>query len=191
LRRAERFQVLLERRSQPVIDVQRNVLEANWLVWKQARSTIEAMPQSAFLPANTWTRLAVEPPADAVQAAAWLAVNDAVDACDESEALDNGAGSPTDVEAIRRRAARLAVRLDIVVSAIAATLTILPQGENAPLETVLAVAEPAARWAGATASGMIRGPLPIYIDRLHVLHATWPAAPVLPTLDPTPLDRMP
>jgi hypothetical protein len=190
LRRANRFQVLLPGREQPVIDIQRSVLEANWLVWQHARATMESMPQSTFLPANAWTRLAVEVPESAAQAVAWLAANDAVDACEESEATDHPSGPRTDVMAIRGRAARLALRLEIIVTAIGATLTVLPADACGPLETVLETVEPAAYWAAWIAAGHMPGPLHTYIEQLYTFHAGWPVASVLPTLDPTPLDQL-
>jgi len=190
LRRAHRFQVWLPSRELPVMDIQRHVLEANWMVWCQARATMEAMPQSAFLPVNAWTRLAVELPEASAQAAAWLALNDAIDACNESESLEHPAGPPTDPAAIRCRAARLTLRLDVVVAAVGATLTVLPVPDNRPLEQVLAVVEPAAHWAASTAVGHTPGPLPAYIDQLHELFDARSAVAVLPTLDPTPLDQV-
>lgn len=190
LPRARRFQVWLAGRELPVMDVERHVLEANWVVWCQARATMEAMPQSAFLPANAWTRLAVELPGEAARAAAWLALNDAIDACNESEAHDHPAGPPADAQAIRRRAARLTLRLDVVVAAVGATLTVLPASDNQPLEEVLAVVEPAAHWAASAAVGQTPGPLAAYIDRMNELFDASPAVPVLPTLDPTPLDQV-
>jgi hypothetical protein len=75
---------------------------------------------------------------------------DTTRACSSSaqpEALNHSAGPPTEVEAIGRRAARLALRLDVVVSVIGATLTVVPpDASGPPLEDVLKAVEPAAQW---------------------------------------------
>jgi hypothetical protein len=116
LRRARRFRVFLPDRELPVIDLQRHMLEANWSVWRHARTTLAVMPQSTFLPANAWARLAVELPGTAATAAAFLALNDAVDACDQAEAADHPAGPMVNAAGVQRRAAGLAVRLEVVVT---------------------------------------------------------------------------
>jgi hypothetical protein len=191
LHQVDRFKVLLPGHDMPIIDLQRHVLDANWFVWQQARATMDQMPQSAFLPANASTRLAVELPELAARSAAWLALNDAVDACEEFEVNVQRSGPVADLDRIKRGAARLASRLDVVVNAVGATLIVLPADANRPLETVLETVEPAAHWASSIALGQTQGPLPAYVDRVHELHAAWPAASVLPTLDPTPLDLLP
>jgi hypothetical protein len=189
LRGVRRFQVRLPDKDLPVIDIERRVLEANWAVWKLARATLEAMPQSTFLPANGWTRLAVELPNEASRAVAWLALNDAVDACDEMESRDDPT-AVSDGETVRRLAARLTLRLDVVVAAIGATLTVLPADDNQSLEEVLATVEPAAHWAASAAAGRTAGPLPAYIQRMRQIYNAWPPVSVLPTLDPTPLHQL-
>jgi hypothetical protein len=172
----------------PVIDVERFVLEANFVVWMEARATLEAMPQSTFLPANAWARLAVELPDQAADAAAWLALNDAVDACDE--AVEDLAVPAIDPDAVAGRMARLASRLNVVLVAAEATMTILPTSASQSLEEVLTTVEPALYRARSAAARQTLGPLRAYVERLRQMHGLRSAVPVLPTLDQTPLDQV-
>jgi hypothetical protein len=190
LRSIERFQVRVADRDEVPIDVPRRALEANWLVWQHARETMTSMPQSAFLPTNAWARMAIEPPGEASESIAWLALNDAVDAIDQSEAPDHPAGRTLDAMTVRGRAAALAMRLDVIVTALGATLTVFPEADCDPLERAFAHIQRALEWAKLVARGGPVGALPEHLQLVRALHTRGPIPAALPTIDPTPLDQV-
>jgi hypothetical protein len=169
---ADRLQVTLPNLERPAMDLSRWALDATFVVWQQARASFRAMPESTFLPANAWARLAVELPDQAALAAAWLGLNDAVHAYDE--AYESTATFPS-------RIAVLAVRLDLVGAALAGTLVVLPPAAGAPLQRVIDLVVPAVRWAASASNGGTPGPSAELEERIMTLHDTWPAASVLPT----------
>lgn len=174
----DRFQVTLPGLERPAVDLSRWALDATFVVWRQARASFRIMPQSTFLPANAWARLAVQLPDQAALATAWLGLNDAVHAYDE--AYEETASWPV-------RVAMLALRLDLVGAALAATLAVLPQPAGPPLQKVIDLVVPASRWADSASKGGTPGPSAMLEERIAALHSAWPAATVLPTLDPRPL----
>ncbi|WP_133161220.1 hypothetical protein [Microterricola pindariensis] len=71
----------------PVITVSAEALDATMPVWEFAVSSIDQMPLSTFLPANFDARRRIEPGSVAARSAAWIAVDDSVDALDGSPAI--------------------------------------------------------------------------------------------------------
>jgi hypothetical protein len=108
-----------------------------------------------------------------------LALNDAVDAYDEAYAVEG---------ALLNRVVALALRLDLVTAALAATLAVLPAAARRPLEDLLGLTAPAAAWAASVARGGAAGPSADLEQRLRRLHEASPVVSVLPTVDPRPLD---
>jgi hypothetical protein len=179
LGRTGRFQVTLPDHEQVAMDLSRWALDATFVVWQQARASFEAMPLSTFLPANAWVRLAVELPDQAALAAAWLGLNDAVQAYDEAHE-DSGSW--------KFRIAELALRLDLVEAALAATLAVLPPAAGAPLEKALDLVVPAADWASSASKGGTPGPSAALEERIRTVHDLGPVPSVLSTVDPRSLD---
>ena len=175
-----RFQVTLADTAVTAMDLQRAALDATFVVWRQARATFEAMPPSTFLPANAWARLAVELPDDAARAAAWLGLVDAVAAYDT--VLDTSIAAD-----VQLRATALALRLELVAAAVTATMAVLPPTAVAPLQQVIDLVLPAAKWAGSVARGAAEGPSRWLEQRIRLLEDAWPAVAILPTVDPRPL----
>jgi hypothetical protein len=139
------------------------------------------MPGSTFLPALAWARLAIELPDESALATAWLAINDAAHAYEQAQ------------EGFERRiekAARLVPRLELVATAAAATMAVLPPPAGAPLREVLNLSTAAAQWAASIAHGGPPGPSASLERRIMDLHHAWPVPAVLPTLDDRPLDVM-
>lgn len=138
------------------------------------------MPTSTFLPAGAWARLAVELPDQSAYATAWLAINDALHAYDEAH-------EPDATIHIEARAARLAGRLALVASAMAATMTVLPAASVEPLREVLQLTDDGAHWAASLAVGRTPGPSSAIEERARFLHASLPVPAAFPTVDPRPL----
>ncbi len=99
------------------MDLPRPPLDATFVIWREAIGRFSSMPLSTFLPAQTWARLAVELPDAAALASAWHALNDAVHAYNEA---DDTPGPP------EQRIPPLVDRLDLVMTAVAATRAVLP-----------------------------------------------------------------
>lgn len=178
---ASRVRVLLPEHPQPAADLSREALHATYLVWMQARAGFSVMPVSTFLPANVEARLQVELPDKAARAGAWLALNDVVDAYEEAL----GGSDPKE-----RRAAELMLRLDLVRSALSATMAILPPESVAPLREALDLVQPAATRISPITRGYANGPSATIQGRIEQLRAGWPVPAVLPTIDARPLDLM-
>jgi hypothetical protein len=178
---ASRVKVLLPSLPRPAADLSRQALDATFVVWTQARACFAAMPLSTFLPANVDARLQVELPDEAALAAAWLAVNDAVHAYNEAH---DGPGSK------QVRAAELALRLDLIGAALAATIAILPPQSVDPLREALDLALAAATWAGSAARSGLSGPSASLEMQFRALHERWPVPAVMPTVDNRPLDAL-
>lgn len=177
----ERFVVTLPGRPLPAMDLSRVALDATFIVWREAVITFTLMPLSTFLPANMWSRLAVEVPDQAAQAVAWLAVNDALhaylDAQEASGRLD-------------KRVGPLVARLQLISTAVAATMATLPLQAVGPLTEVLDTVRAAASANLAAAHGLSAAPAAYLERRIHDLYDSWPVAAVLPTVDPRPLDQI-
>jgi hypothetical protein len=162
------------------LDLNRAALDATFVVWQQARLGFDTMPASTFLPAGAWARLAVELPDESARATAWLAVNDALHAYDEAH-------EPTSTTAREARATRLAARLGLIASAMAATMTVLPSVSTEPLREVLQLTDDAAHWAASLAMGRTPGPSSAIEERIRFLHESLPTPAAFPTVDPRPL----
>lgn len=175
---ASRVKVLLPSLPRPAADLSRQALDATFVVWTQARACFAAMPLSTFLPANADARLQVELPDEAALAAAWLAVNDAVHAYNEAH---NNPGAQ------QVRVAKLALRLDLVGAALAATIAILPPQSVDPLREALDLALAAATRAGSVARADSPCPSASFEMQFRTLHERWPVPAVMPTVDSRPL----
>jgi hypothetical protein len=169
-----RFSVLVTGRNAPVIDLPSSVLHENWKVFLLAAKWFpDALPQETFLPCLAWSRLACESVEDAVQASAWLALNDACHAILDSEA---------DSTELRR----LPGRFGTIVAATSSTMRLLPDASHeGPLAKVQ-------RLILATGNVFARDPhgmaTSVLVDRIFSLRdALGGPVAVLPTLDPTPL----
>ncbi|WP_156786353.1 hypothetical protein [Microterricola viridarii] len=81
------FSVSTSRELRPVITVSAEALDATMPIWELAVSSIDQMPLSTFLPANFDARRRIEPASVAARSAAWIAVDDSVDAVDGSPAI--------------------------------------------------------------------------------------------------------
>jgi hypothetical protein len=178
LERTERFIVSTPDAPCSVMDLPRQPLEATFVVWCEAARRFSVMPLSTFLPASAWARMAVESPDVAAHASAWHALNDAVHAY--NEALES-------VESLERRLLPLIDRLDLVTTAVAATLSTLPEQAGGPLLQVIELTRPAAAATAAVLHGLSSVDAARLEDHIRDLRESWPSAAVLPTVDPTPL----
>jgi hypothetical protein len=82
----ETFTVSIDDRPGTRITVSADALQATMPVGEYAVSALDRMPFSTFLPANTDARRRIEPDSVAIRAAAWIAVDDVLDAVDGSPA---------------------------------------------------------------------------------------------------------
>ncbi|MEU0312306.1 hypothetical protein [Nocardioides sp. NPDC006273] len=69
--------------GEPPIAVSAAALDETFPVWVRAREAFEAMPLSAFLPANLDSRLRHEPADEAARSVSWIALDDALSSIDE------------------------------------------------------------------------------------------------------------
>jgi hypothetical protein len=161
------------------MDLPREALDANFLVWREARARFRVMPGSTFLPSNAAARLAVESPGQAARAVTWLALNDAIHAY--LDAVESS--GPT-----RHRISLLAARLQLAVISLATTAPTLPEAALAPLYEALDLLVPAASWAASAARGLASGPSSLLQERIKQFYDRLPAVALLPTVDPTPID---
>jgi hypothetical protein len=175
----ERFVVTTPGARRPAMDLSRAPLDATFVVWWEAAGRFSAMPLSTFMPANTWARLAVELPDAAARASAWHALNDVVHAY--NEAIDTP--GPLD-----HRLRPLVDRLDLVTTAVAATIATLPTSAVGPLADVLALTRSAATATAAVMRGFGSSSAARLEQQIRDCHESWPSASVLPTVDPRPLD---
>jgi hypothetical protein len=174
-----RFVVKIAGHSRPAMDLGRQPLDACFTVWREAVAHFSAMPQSTFLPANAWARLAVELPHHAVQAISWLALNDAQHAY-----LDAGEMSGP----VPERIAALNSRLHLIATALTATVTTLPIEMMEPLEEVHEVITAAVRWNLPATIGLSSGPAIDSLIQIRDLCMSYPVPAVLPTVDARPLN---
>lgn len=80
----ERFELLVSGCSEPLISVSAAALRTTLPVWRMALQYFTSMPFSTFLPANFTARMEHEPPSVALRSAAWIVVDDVLDALDSS-----------------------------------------------------------------------------------------------------------
>lgn len=177
----ERFVVTTAGAERPAMDLSRAPLDATFVVWREAAARFPYMPLSAFMPANTWARLAVELPDAAARASAWHGLNDAVHAY--NEAMD--APGPLD-----ERRGPLVDRLDVITTAVAATISTLPAEAVGPLIEVLELTRSAATATASAMRGLGGRRAAQLEEQIRDLYESWPSASVLPTVDPRPLDMI-
>lgn len=84
LPRIETFNVSVEDNPATHITVSANALSATMPVWEQAISSLDRMPFATFLPANLDVRRRIETESAAIRSAAWIAIDDVLDAFDGS-----------------------------------------------------------------------------------------------------------
>ncbi|MEU5993854.1 hypothetical protein ABZ806_33195 [Spirillospora sp. NPDC047418] len=177
----DRFVVTLAGHAEPVMDIGRPELDATYDVWCYTRNRFDEMPPSVFLGVLTSARLAVETPAVAARAAAWLALNDIIHALDEAREASPGLPAGDSIPI-------LVSRLSIVAGGIYAARTILTADTAAPLlrgerlvtamiETVNSTDPPAMR----------ADRLDALEDTVEQLRSRWPTPAILPTVDLSPL----
>jgi hypothetical protein len=82
------------------------------------------------------------------------------------------------------------MRLDVIVTALGATLTVFPEADCDPLERAFAHIQRALEWAKLVARGGPVGALPEHLQLVRALHTRGPIPAALPTIDPTPLDQV-
>lgn len=127
LPRIEAFEVYVEGRTEPVIQVSASALAVNVPVWTQAIETFDVMPIVTFLPANFAARSEVEPTSTAARSTAWMAADGVLDALDGGpESLDEGGVT------------LLVDRLRLVETAAEHCLRLIPEANQVRLRSVLA-----------------------------------------------------
>lgn len=82
LPRIETFTVSVEDNPATRITVSSAALRATMPIWEQAISSLDRMPFATFLPANLDARRRVETESAAIRSAAWIAIDDVLDAID-------------------------------------------------------------------------------------------------------------
>jgi hypothetical protein len=179
LESVERVIVQVQNGSITAMDLPRSALDANFLVWKEARARFDVMPGSTFLVTNAAARLAVESPAEAAQAVTWLALNDVMHAY-----IDGAQG----IAPIRDRIAQLAARLQLAVVSLSTTAPTLPAAAVCGLlYRALDLLVPAASWAASAARGLSPGPSGQLQRRIEQLYDDLPVVALLPTIDRRPM----
>lgn len=175
----ERVIVQVQDGAITAMDLPRSALDANFLVWKEARARFNVMPGSTFLVTNAAARLAVESPAAAAQAVTWLALNDVMHAY-----IDGAEG----VAPVHDRIAQLAARLRLAVVSLSTTAPTLPEAPvGGLLYRALDLLVPAASWAASAARGLSPGPSGQLQRRIEQLYDDLPVVALLPTIDRQPL----
>lgn len=84
LPRIETFTVSVEDNPATHITVSADALRASMPIWERAISSLDRMPFATFLPANLDARRRIETESAAVRSAAWIAIDDVLDAIDGS-----------------------------------------------------------------------------------------------------------
>lgn len=102
LPRIENFTVSVEESPATSITVSADALRATMPIWEHAISSLDQMPFATFLPANLDARRRIETESVAIRSAAWIAIDDVLDAID-------GSPSTWDAPALQLIAARLGV----------------------------------------------------------------------------------
>ncbi len=151
LANVNRFVIKLRGHTRPAMDLGRQSLNACFIVWREAIAHFASMPLSTFLPANAWARLAVELPDQAMQAVAWLALNDAYHAYLDAVEMPGS---------LAERIGPLNARLHLIGTALAATIATLPIEMVEPLKEVLELVTVAASWNLPATIGLSRSARP-------------------------------
>jgi hypothetical protein len=179
LESVERVIVQVQNGSITAMDLPRSALDANFLVWNEARAMFNVMPGSTFLVTNAAARLAVESPAEAARAVTWLALNDVMHAY-----IDGAEG----IAPIRDRVVQLAARLQLAVVSLSTTALTLPEtAVSSPLYRALDLLVPAASWAASAARGLSPGPSGQLQRQIERLYDDLPVVALLPTIDRNPM----
>lgn len=84
LPRIDTFTVSVEDNPATRITVSSDALRATMPIWEHAISSLDRMPFATFLPANLDARRRIETESAAVRSAAWIAIDDVLDAIDGS-----------------------------------------------------------------------------------------------------------
>lgn len=175
----ERVIVQVQNGAITAMDLPRSALDANFLVWKEARARFNVMPGSTFLVTNAAARLAVESPTEAAQAVTWLALNDVMHAY-----IDGAEG----IAPIRDRIAQLADRIQLAVVSLSTTAPTLPEAAvGSLLYQALDLLVPAASWATSAAQGLSPGPSGQLQRQIEQLYDDLPVVALLPTINPDPM----
>lgn len=166
------FRVRIEGSPVPVISLDRATLDATYLVWQEAVKRFDVMPLSTFLPANYEARSAFESPMRAARAAAWIALDDALDAYNRLLPTPSA-----------KELAWFGDRLSLVAGSTAAALTIVPAPTSTPLIIVHNLAESCALLVGAAQHSAMSGKqLSDLLDEMSTLHELWGPVARLPTV---------
>lgn len=164
-----RWQIALRDADRVVLDLSARALEVTYPVFLQAADWFDRLPVGTFLPCNTWARLAMELPGEALRAAAWSALNDIQDAIDQVE--QEGQFDP----------ALFDLRLRNTAAAVAGTLRLMPPEEADPLlHAQHFISSLRASLAGLPATP----PLSVMVRRVLVERDLLPTPAAMPTLDP-------
>lgn len=161
--------------ERPVIELNRSTLQANAVIVMEAQRSFKAMPPCTYLPALISARLSVEPPDVAVDAAAWLAANEALGLLEDADQ--------------RPPHPELEPRFELLLCALATTFDLLADDHAATYGRLIDALKDARVGArlhdGQYASyGLLRRAW----DHIDEIHDARPGVAVLPTLNPAPLD---
>ncbi|GIG23802.1 hypothetical protein [Cellulomonas denverensis] len=188
LRDVERFEVRVRGHEQAALVATRATLARATSLWLTALADFTIMPSAVFLPLLVESRLEVEAPDVAARAAAWLALNEAVQCLDDVPWVLLSAGTAPR-EALRLPACELA----LTAAALSQAMTVTTGAD----ETVVARAQRAIHGAAVYASQALAGPPDQTAESVHLLArldgrirnlwAALPACAPLPTVDREPL----
>jgi hypothetical protein len=174
----ERFQIRLGSGEVLAAEVSRSALDATFIVWMRARGLFDAMPMTAFLPANTYARLLVESPEVAVKAVAWQSVNGVLHAYEDLQ----GTEPPS------QRKAYLEKHFYVTVAALGYTMPLMPQDSIQLLRDVLKLIDDAWEEEQKGPRDRVEILARNAERRIRKLHRALPIPSILPTLDPRPLE---
>jgi len=186
LREAAAFRVHVDGDDRPAMVATRPSLEAMIPSWVAAYRTYAKMPPAVFLPTLFESRLLVESPQVAVQAALYFALNEAVHFLDDFHDRRYGPLSTASLTA-------LATGLGLAHASLEGCALALPDAAGELLGRAHRAIRGAARYAtdAANSAGQLTRHETDPIRRMESkIRELWRAAPpcaVLPTIDPTPL----
>ena len=181
LPKVQRFQIRVGDSRVIAADVDRAPLQKNWHVWLTARRRFSEMPLCAFLPANAAVRLAVEQPIQASRAITWMALNDALHAFAD---VDDECDSP---RGVKRKWPHLQARIELICLSLGVANEVIDEigGDAAGAQELLR------RIAREVAKPTRQIVLTYMASLIKDLERRWDElgpAPILPTLDTTPLN---
>jgi hypothetical protein len=177
--RVERFEVWLPDTEAPTIEVSYKSMHLNAHVWVVARSYFDEMPVGVFLPAHLDLRLAFESPKAAVEAVAYLLLNDMVHAFDSFRWDDEKRRGDLD---------HLARRLDVASRAGQASLAVLDDSIDAKsLLYASKLASRAYEVTQRTGSGDTPARVLHFEELIRERHLYGVPPVILPAIDPTPI----